>query len=122
MIAPLFQTSTLFTYVIAYFVLHETLTGWRIAGGALVMASAVVSSYEPGGPRRIKWSVVAPILVCTATLAATSVMFKYFAIQDAFWPVTFWSFAGQAAFGAVLLAIPPIRRQFFGMFRTHPAR
>ena len=28
-IAPLFQTSTLFTYIIAYFVLHETLTGWR---------------------------------------------------------------------------------------------
>ena len=47
-------------------------------------------------------------------------MFKYFAIQDAFWPVTFWSFAGQAAFGAVLLAIPRIRRQFFGMFRKHP--
>jgi hypothetical protein len=34
--------------------------------------------------------------------------------------VTFWSFAGQAVFGAVLLAIPRIRRQFFGMFRKHP--
>ena len=119
-IAPLFQTSTLFTYIIAYFVLHETLTGWRLLGGLLVMASAVVSSYEPGGARKIKWSVVAPILVCTAVLAGSSVMFKYFAIQDAFWPVTFWSFAGQAVFGAVLLAIPRIRRQFFGMFRKHP--
>ncbi|HVU19091.1 MAG TPA: DMT family transporter [Rhizomicrobium sp.] len=119
-IAPLFQTSTLFTYVFAYFILHETLTGWRIVGGLLVMASAVVSSYEPRGARRFKWSVVAPILVCTAVLAGSSVMFKYFAIQDAFWPVTFWSFAGQAVFGTVLLAIPHIRRQFFGMFRTHP--
>jgi drug/metabolite transporter (DMT)-like permease len=119
-IAPLFQTSTLFTYVIAYFVLHETLTGWRLLGGALMMASALVSSYEPAGSRKIKWHVVAPILVCTAVLAGSSVMFKYFAIQDAFWPVTFWSFAGQAVFGAVLLAIPRIRRQFFGMFRKHP--
>jgi drug/metabolite transporter (DMT)-like permease len=119
-IAPLFQTSTLFTYIIAYFVLHETLTGWRMVGGLLVMASAVVASYEPGGSRRIKWRVVAPILVCTAVLAGSAVMFKFFAIKDAFWPVTFWSFAGQAAFGAVLLAIPRIRRQFFGMFRKHP--
>ena len=119
-IAPLFQTSTLFTYIIAYFVLHETLTGWHIVGGLLVMASAVVASYEPGGSHRIKWSVVAPILVCTAVLAGSAVMFKFFAIRDAFWPVTFWSFAGQAAFGAVLLAIPHIRRQFFGMFRKHP--
>ena len=120
-IAPLFQTSTLFTYIIAYFVLHETLTGWRLFGGLLMMASAVVASYEPGGSRRkVKWSVVAPILVCTAVLAGTSVMFKYFAVQDAFWPVTFWSFAGQAVFGAALLAIPRIRRQFFGMFQKHP--
>jgi drug/metabolite transporter (DMT)-like permease len=119
-IAPLFQTSTLFTYVFAYFILHETLTGWRLFGGALMMASAVVASYEPGGSRKIKWSVVGPILACTAVLAGSSVMFKYFAIQDAFWPVTFWSFAGQAVFGAVLLAIPHIRRQFFGMFRKHP--
>jgi drug/metabolite transporter (DMT)-like permease len=120
-IAPLFQTSTLFTYIIAYFVLHETLTGWRIVGGLLVMASAVVASYEPGGSRRIKWRIVAPILVCTATLAGTAVMFKFFAIKDAFWPVTFWSFTGQAGFGAVLLAIPHIRRQFFGMFKSHPS-
>lgn len=119
-IAPLFQTSTLFTYIIAYFVLHETLTGWRIVGGLLMMTSAVVSSYEPHGARRIKWSVVAPILVCTAVLAGSSVMFKYFAIRNAFWPVTFWSFAGQAGFGAVLLAIPRIRGQFLGMFRRHP--
>ena len=119
-IAPLFQTSTLFTYITAYFVLHETLTGWRIVGGALVMTSAVVASYEPGGSHRIKWRVVAPILVCTAVLAGSAVMFKFFAIKDAFWPVTFWSFAGQAMFGAVLLAIPQIRRQFFSMFKKHP--
>ena len=119
-IAPLFQTSTLFTYIIAYFVLHETVTGWRLIGGVLVMVSAVVLSYEPSGSRKIKWSVLAPILVCTAVLAGSAVMFKFFAIRDAFWPVTFWSFAGQAAFGAVLLAIPRIRRQFFGMFRKHP--
>ena len=120
-IAPLFQTSTLFTYIIAYFVLHETLTGWQLFGGLLMMASAVVASYEPRGTRhKIKWSVVAPILVCTAVLAGSAVMFKYFAIQDAFWPVTFWNFAGQAIFGAVLLAIPRIRHKFFGMFRKHP--
>jgi len=119
-IAPLFQTSTLFTYAIAYVVLHESLTMLKLAGGALVMASAAVSAYEPGGLGRFKWSIVGPILLCTATVAATAVMFKYFAVHDAFWPVTFWSFAGQAVFGAALLAIPRVRRQFLGMFREHP--
>lgn len=119
-IAPLFQTSTLFTYAIAYVVLRESLSWVQLAGGVLVMASAAVASYEPGGRRRFKWSVVAPILVCTATIAASAVMFKFFAVHDAFWPVTFWSFAGQAVFGAGLLAVPRVRRQFLGMFKEHP--
>ena len=99
-IAPLFQTSTLFTYVIAYFVLHETLTLPRIIGGLLVMASAAVIAYDPDHKRKFKLPIVALILACTATLAVSAVIFKFFAIKDAFWPVTFWSFAGEAVFGA----------------------
>src|SRR6202012_2488777 len=52
--------------------------------------------------------------------AVSAVAFKFFAVKDAFWAVTFWNFAGQALFGAVLLAIPGIRRQFLGMFKKHP--
>ncbi|MGN6150273.1 MAG: EamA family transporter [Rhizomicrobium sp.] len=119
-IAPLFQTSTLFTYAIAYFVLHETLTLERIAGGLLVMASALVISYDPGHKRKFKLPVVMLILACTATLAVSSVVFKLFAIRDAFWAVTFWNFAGEAVFGAVMLAVPYYRREFVGMFKQHP--
>jgi drug/metabolite transporter (DMT)-like permease len=119
-IAPLFQTSTLFTFAIAYFVLHETLTLPRIAGGLLVMASAVVISYAPGHRHRFKTSIVLLILACCATLALSSVIFKYFAIQNAFWAVTFWTFAGEAVFGAAMLAIPYYRREFLGMFKKNP--
>lgn len=117
-IAPLFQTSTLFTYAIAYFVLHERLTGTRLLGGLLIIVSAAAISYEPG--HRFKLGIVAPILACTATLAASSVIFKFFAIKDAFWAVTFWSFAGEALFGAVMLAVPRVRRNFLGMFKKSP--
>jgi drug/metabolite transporter (DMT)-like permease len=119
-IAPLFQTSTLFTYAIAYFVLHERLTGPRLLGGILIMASAAVASYEPEHRHRFKLGIVALILACTATLAASSVIFKLFALRQAFWAVTFWNFAGEALFGAVLLAIPRVRREFLGMFAKNP--
>jgi len=119
-IAPLFQTSTLFTYVIAFFVLHEKPTPLRLVGGLLMMASAIVASYEPGRRIRFKLDIVIPLLGCTATLAASAVMFKFFAIKDAFWAVTFWSFAGQAVFGVVLLCIPHVRRQFLAMFAKSP--
>ena len=119
-IAPLFQTSTLFTYAIAYFVLHETLTLPRIAGGLLVMSSALVISYDPRHRHRFKLPTVALVLACTATLAVSSVIFKLFAIRNAFWPVTFWTFAGEAVFGAVMLAVPYYRREFIGMFAKNP--
>ncbi|MBV8978639.1 MAG: EamA family transporter [Alphaproteobacteria bacterium] len=119
-IAPLFQTSTLFTYALAYFVLHEALTPTRIAGGLLIAASAVTVSYEPGRKHRFKPGVVIPLLACTATLAASSVVFKVFAIKDAFWPVTFWTFLGEALFGAAMMLSPGVRRDFFGMFAKSP--
>ena len=119
-IAPLFQTSTLFTYAIAYFVLHETLTTQRIVGGLLVMASAAVISYDPDDKRKFKLPIVALVLACTATLAVSAVIFKFFAIKNAFWPVTFWTFAGEAVFGAAMLAVPFYRREFMGMFAKHP--
>src|SRR5579862_169518 len=119
-IAPLFQTSTLFTYAFAYFVLHEHPTAPRLLGAALIIASALVVSYEPGRRLRFKMSIVAPILLCSATLAGWAVIFKLFAIKDAFWPVTFWNFAGEAVFGAVMLAIPHVRREFLGMFAKNP--
>jgi drug/metabolite transporter (DMT)-like permease len=119
-IAPLFQTSTLFTYAIAYFVLHEQLTWPRILGGLLIMGGTLVVSYDPERRHRFKTSVVLLILACTATLAVSSVVFKLFAIQNAFWPVTFWNFAGEAVFGAGLLCVPAVRRDFLGMFKKSP--
>ncbi|HWA30199.1 MAG TPA: DMT family transporter [Rhizomicrobium sp.] len=119
-IAPLFQTSTLFTYAIAYFVLHETLTVWRIVGGLLVMASTLVISWDPKHRHKFKVPTVSLVLACTATLAVSAVIFKFFAVKDAFWPVTFWTFAGEAVFGAVMLAVPFYRREFMGMFAKNP--
>jgi hypothetical protein len=34
--------------------------------------------------------------------------------------VTFWTFAGEAVFGAVMLCVPRVRTQFIGMFKKHP--
>lgn len=119
-IAPLFQTSTIFTYALAFFFLHEHPTLWRLFGGALVMAGAFIVGYQPGHKHRFKSGTVALILTCTLTLAVSSVIFKYFAVKDAFWPVTFWTFAGEAVFGALMLCVPHVRAQFFGMFKQHP--
>ena len=48
MVAPFFQSSPLFGYVLAYLVLGETLTPTQLAGGALIVVGVLSVSIGPG--------------------------------------------------------------------------
>ena len=50
-VAPFFQSSPLFGYTLAYFVLGETLTGTQLAGGLLIVVGILFVSIG-SGPRR----------------------------------------------------------------------
>ena len=60
------------------------------------------------------------MLGATFVLALSSVLFKFFAIDDRFWTTTFWTFVGEGLFGAAILAMPSRRRQFLALFRRNP--
>jgi uncharacterized membrane protein len=120
-VAPLFQANTLFTFLLGYLFLHERL-GWaQLAGAALVVGGALSLS---GGRRRgrkgFKLRLVLLMLAATFAVALSSVLFKFFAVRDAFWSTTFWTFVGEGLFGVVLLALPDRARQFFALFRRNP--
>ena len=121
-VAPLFQANTLFTFLLGWFFLHEKL-GWaQLVGAALVVGGALSLSVDKhfrfkGG---FKLRLVLLMLAATFAVAVSTVLFKFFAVRDAFWTTTFWTFAGEGLFGAVLLAIPHDRRQFLALFRRNP--
>ena len=120
-VAPLFQASTLFTFVLGYLFLHESLKPGQIFGGALILMGALGLSLNKGlSFKGFKVRVVALMLGCTFVLAVAAVMFKYFAIRDDFWTVTFWTFVGQAFVGLAIFARPAYRRQFADLFRANP--
>ena len=120
-VAPLFQANTLFTFLLGWLFLHESL-GWEQAGGtALVVLGALVLSLDRGFHfGHFKLSLVLLMLGTTFVLALSTVVFKIFAIHDEFWSTTFWNFAGEGLFGAGILAIPHYRRQFLHLFRRNP--
>ena len=120
-VAPLFQANTLFTFLLGYIFLHESL-GWaQLTGGALVMAGALGLSLDTQlRLRRFKTRLVLLMLAATFAVALSTVLFKFFAVQDRFWTTTFWTFAGEGLFGAVILAVPHYRRQFTHLFRRNP--
>jgi drug/metabolite transporter (DMT)-like permease len=118
-VAPLFQTSTIFTFALAYLLLGETLRWIAVAGVALILLG--VLSLSAGGlhTNRVRMRTVVLMLSCTFILAFASVIFKFYAVRDDFWPTTFWTFVGEAIFGAGILAVPQYRHQFAQLLRTN---
>lgn len=120
-VAPLFQASTLFTFLLGYLFLHERL-GWaQLAGGGLIVTGALGLSFQGGTRvRRLKTRLILLMLAATFVLALSTVLFKFFAVRDDFWTTTFWTFVGEGLFGAALLARKSYRRQFAALFRRNP--
>ena len=119
-VAPLFQTTTVFTFVLAYLLLGEMLTWRGVAGAGLIVVGVLLLSLDGRlRLRRFRRPVVLYMLACTFILALANVIFKYYAVEDAFWPVTFWTFVGEALFGLGILMIPRNRQQFVRLLKAN---
>jgi drug/metabolite transporter (DMT)-like permease len=120
MVAPFFQSSPLFGYILAYLVLGETLSPRQLLGGALIVGGVMSVSIVSGSRReRFRWQLAALMLCAGFVLSLSTLIFKAFAIKDEFWETTFWMFAGEALFGAVFLSIGYYRRQFIDLCRSN---
>lgn len=120
-VAPFFQASPLFAYALGYLVLGEALTQRQLLGGACIVGGSLLLSIRRRGGAQIKARLVLLMLACALSLALASLIFKIFAVRDEFWTTAFWTFAGQALFGAVILAIGTYRRQFIVLLRSNTA-
>jgi uncharacterized membrane protein len=121
-VAPFFQTGPLFGYVLAYLVLGETLSPRQLLGGGLIIVGALFVSIRIGqSMKTFKTRLAALMVACGFIMALSSLIFKVFALKVEFWTTTFWMFAGEGIFGAVLLMIPAYWKQFTTLLRTNTA-
>jgi uncharacterized membrane protein len=118
-VAPFFQASPLFAYGLGYLVLGETLSPTQMIGGALIVGGGLVLSVRFRGAARFKLRLVVLMLACAFVLALSSLIFKIFAVREDFWTTTFWTFVGQASFGAAVLSIGGYRREFLDLLRRN---
>jgi drug/metabolite transporter (DMT)-like permease len=120
-VAALFQASTLFTFLLGWLFLGEKL-GWvKGAGcGLIILGALVLSQGRKFSLKKFKLRLVLLMLAATFVLALSSVLFKFFAVEDDYWTTIFWNFLGEALFGFAILLVPHYRRQFAHLFRKHP--
>ena len=120
-VAPLFQANTLFTFALGAAILHEMPRWPQLLGAGLVIFGALGLSLDKNlHLGTFKPRLVLLMLSATFVVALSSVVFKFFAVQDEFWSTTFWTFVGEGLFGAAILAVPKYRRQFVVLFRRNP--
>ena len=119
-VAPMFQLTTIFTFVLAWAMLGETLNLKTGAGAALILGGVLFVSLDADFRlTSVKPPVVLGMVACTFILALANVIFKVYAVANDFWTTTFWTFVGEALFGLVLLMRGRYRRQCAVLLRTH---
>jgi len=121
-VAPFFQLSTIFTLLLAYLFLNENLGLSQLLGIGLIVAGALAVSTGGGAVRQQRFKMRLLILMTAATfiIALSSVLFKYFALEDTFWGTTFWTFVGEGIFGAAVMLFPAYRQEFMKLFKQSP--
>ena len=119
---PLFQLIPVFSYVLAYFILGETLTNNQILGGLLVVAGAIGISLDLSNKKKIKFKkeVFWLMMLSSIIFALNFLFFKYFAIQSSFWYTSFWEYVGFTIFAALLMIfVKSYREQFISVMKTN---
>ncbi len=120
-VSPLFQMSILWSASLAYLVLGERLSYMQLFGGVLILGGALLLSLNPSFRfKQIKLRLILTMLACTFVLALSSVVFKFFAVEGAFWPTTFWTYVGAVGAGAAILFSGSRFGQFIRLFRSNP--
>ena len=121
---PLFQLTSIFSYVLSYLVLGETLNNYQLLGGFLVIIGAVGISLDLTDRKKIKFKKEVFWLMALSSLifSLNFLFFKYFAIQSSFWFTSFWEYVGFAIFAILLmLFVKSYRAQFIIVLKTNRA-
>lgn len=120
--AALFQMIPIFSYVLAYFVLGETLKPNQMVGGLVIIAGAILITLDLTDHKRIKFKkeIFGLMALSCLLFSINFLFFKYFAIQSSFWITSFWEYIGFAVFASLLLVfVKPYRKEFINVLKEN---
>lgn len=119
---PLFQMVPVFSLILGYLILGETLTILQLIGGSLIISGAMFMSLYLTVHKEIKLKKEVFLLMALSSLlfAINFLFFKFFAIRAHFWVTSFWEYIGFAIFAALLLVfVKSYRDEFFKILKTN---
>ena len=119
-VVPFYQMIPIFGFVLAYFILGETLTKTQILASLAILVGALILSFDIQDEKiHFKKKVVLLMTVASFFYAVSDVLFKFVAIERGFWISTFWTLVGKVLVGIIFLAfISSYRNEFFSLLKN----
>lgn len=119
---PLFQLIPVFSFVLGYVILGETITVNQMLGGLLIMVGAIGISLDLSEGKKVKFKRDVFWLMTLSSLlySLNFLFFKYFAIQSDFWFTSFWEYVGFALFAVLLMIfVKSYRNEFVNVLKNN---
>jgi drug/metabolite transporter (DMT)-like permease len=113
-VVPFYQTIPIFAFILGYFVLGESVNIFQGLASLIIILGTLVLSVDWGlGKITFKKHVVLLMLGASLLYAINGIVFKLIAVNEGFWPSTFWGLIGKIILGFIfLIFIPHYRLQF----------
>lgn len=114
-VVPYFQTIPLFSFLLGFLILGETLTLTQALAGLGVVIGGVLLSLEINAGRSVsfKLSLVLLTLASSACFALFDALFKYGALQEGYWSGVMWQHVGIFVAGLLVFCVHKNARNGF---------
>lgn len=112
-VTSLFQLIPVFAYLLALVFLHEYLTLSQILASGLVVAGAMLISFDLSHTIRFKARPFWLMMLSAFMLAVNALVFKIIALDGNFWGTAFWEYVGGGIFGILLFSLSRLYREQF---------
>jgi drug/metabolite transporter (DMT)-like permease len=123
-VVPFYQIIPIFGFVLAYFILGETLTKTQILASLAILVGALILSFDIQDQKiHFKKKVVLLMTLASFLYAVSDVLFKFVAIERGFWVSTFWTLVGKVFIGIIfIIFISSYRHEFFTLLKNAKGR
>jgi drug/metabolite transporter (DMT)-like permease len=112
-VVPWFMTIPVFSYILGYLFLGETLSNRELFGSFIVLLGVFIISVDFSKKIKIKWLPAIYMLTACLLVSIVGIIFKYVTIEENFWVSSFWEYVGLGAFGILIyFFVPKYRNEF----------
>src|SRR3989344_2195682 len=120
-INPLFQIIPIFSFILAFIILGETLTVRQIIGSILIICGSIFIAMDIGKKFALKGRVLGLMVGSSFLFALYETIFKFVAVDEGFIVSSFWEYTGLFIVGVFFFTfVKNYRRQFIGLIKLRP--